>query len=107
MQQVRAYILTMPPAAKVPDGTVEASMPVRNKQPSVERVTDKLETPSLDDRSYRVIRLSNQLEVLLMRAQSQSLQRSVDGFTHIELAGIQFELAGLDSREIQNVVDDG
>lgn len=55
----------MPPAANVPDGT-EATMPVRNKQPSVERVTDKLETPSLDDRSYRVIRLSNQLEVLLV-----------------------------------------
>lgn len=56
----------MPPAATVPDGT-EATLPVRNKQPpSVEKVTDKLETPSLDDRSYRVIRLSNQLEVLLV-----------------------------------------
>jgi hypothetical protein len=32
----------------------------------VERVTDRLETPSLDDRSYRVIRLPNQLEVLLV-----------------------------------------
>lgn len=56
----------MPPAAKVPDGTLGDSLPARNKQPSVERVTDKLETPSLDDRSYRVIRLSNQLEVLLV-----------------------------------------
>jgi hypothetical protein len=32
----------------------------------VERLTDTLETPSLDDRSYRVIRLPNQLEVLLV-----------------------------------------
>lgn len=32
----------------------------------VERLTDRLETPSLDDRSYRVIRLPNQLEVLLV-----------------------------------------
>lgn len=32
----------------------------------VERVTDHLETPSLDDRGYRVVRLQNQLEVLLV-----------------------------------------
>ncbi|CAG8979190.1 hypothetical protein HYALB_00000326 [Hymenoscyphus albidus] len=32
----------------------------------VERLTDRLETPTLDDRSYRVIRLPNQLEVLLV-----------------------------------------
>lgn len=32
----------------------------------VERLTDRLETPSLDDRSYRVIKLPNQLEVLLV-----------------------------------------
>ncbi|KAI1004510.1 putative zinc protease [Podosphaera aphanis] len=30
------------------------------------RITDCLETPSLDDRSYRVIRLPNQLEILLV-----------------------------------------
>lgn len=32
----------------------------------VERVTDCLETPSLDNRTYRVIRLENRLEVLLV-----------------------------------------
>ena len=32
----------------------------------VERIADKLETPALDDRSYRVIRLPNQLEALLV-----------------------------------------
>ncbi|KAL5322523.1 hypothetical protein ACEPPN_010496 [Leptodophora sp. 'Broadleaf-Isolate-01'] len=32
----------------------------------VERLTDSLETPSLDNRSYRVVRLPNQLEVLLV-----------------------------------------
>ncbi|TAQ87722.1 hypothetical protein B7494_g3941 [Chlorociboria aeruginascens] len=35
----------------------------------VERLTDRLETPSLDDRSYRVIRLDSQLEVLLVHDQ--------------------------------------
>jgi len=37
-----------------------------NRHSSVERITDTLETPSLDDRSYRVIKLPNQLEVLLV-----------------------------------------
>lgn len=32
----------------------------------IERVTDKLEAPELDDRSYRVIRLPNKLEALLV-----------------------------------------
>ncbi len=32
----------------------------------VERLTESLETPSLDDRSYRVVKLPNQLEVLLV-----------------------------------------
>ena len=32
----------------------------------VERVTEKLETPALDDRSYRVIKLPNKLEALLV-----------------------------------------
>ncbi len=30
------------------------------------RLTDKLEAPALDDRSYRVVRLSNKLEALLV-----------------------------------------
>jgi insulysin len=33
---------------------------------SVELVTDCLETPSLDDRTYRVVRLPNKLEALLV-----------------------------------------
>ncbi|KFY13297.1 hypothetical protein V491_06446 [Pseudogymnoascus sp. VKM F-3775] len=38
-----------------------------HRQRPVERLTDKLETPSLDDRQYRVIKIaSNQLEVLLV-----------------------------------------
>lgn len=32
----------------------------------IERVTDQLEKPELDDRSYRVIRLPNKLEALLV-----------------------------------------
>ena len=32
----------------------------------IERVADKLEAPALDDRSYRVIRLQNKLEALLV-----------------------------------------
>jgi len=33
---------------------------------AIERVTNKLEAPALDDRSYRVIRLPNKLEALLV-----------------------------------------
>lgn len=32
----------------------------------IERLSDKLEAPLLDDRSYRVIRLPNKLEALLV-----------------------------------------
>ena len=32
----------------------------------IERVTDELDAPALDDRSYRVIRLPNKLEALLV-----------------------------------------
>lgn len=32
----------------------------------IERVAEKLEAPELDDRSYRVIRLPNKLEALLV-----------------------------------------
>lgn len=41
---------------------------IENPQPAkqVERLADRLEAPSLDDRTYRVIRLSNQLEALLV-----------------------------------------
>lgn len=38
----------------------------QQRQTQVERVTDQLETPSVDDRAYRVIRLPNQLEALLV-----------------------------------------
>jgi insulysin len=34
--------------------------------PPTERITDQLEKPALDDREYRVIRLPNQLEALLV-----------------------------------------
>lgn len=44
-----------------------AALPVREAvSRPVERVTDRLETPSLDDRRYRVVRLPNQLEALLV-----------------------------------------
>lgn len=33
---------------------------------TVQRITDQLEKPELDDRSYRVIRLANKLEALLV-----------------------------------------
>lgn len=35
-------------------------------KPPIERVTDKLEAPALDNRSYRVIRLPNKVEALLV-----------------------------------------
>ncbi|KAK8089998.1 peptidase M16 inactive domain-containing protein [Apiospora hydei] len=56
----------MAPSIPSQDAVVQ-DVPIRdrNQQP-VDRVTDQLETPSLDDRSYRVVRLANQLECLLV-----------------------------------------
>ena len=44
----------------------EASIRSFANMAPIERVTDKLEQPALDDRSYRVIRLPNKLETLLV-----------------------------------------
>lgn len=52
-----------------PKNPVAPGIPLRGQREHhrlVERLTDRLETPSLDDRSYRVIKLPNQLEVLLV-----------------------------------------
>jgi insulysin len=40
--------------------------PINNRAAQPERLTENLERPTLDDRSYRVIRLANQLEALLI-----------------------------------------
>lgn len=40
--------------------------PMRENTYGTELITDNLQTPSLDDRSYRVIKLANELEVLLV-----------------------------------------
>lgn len=56
-----------PPSSDPPASTAAAELPSRAAvSRPVERITDQLETPSLDDRGYRVIRLPNQLEVLLV-----------------------------------------
>jgi hypothetical protein len=42
-------------------------LPLTNRSvPSLERLTDEMETPALDDRKYRVVRLPNQLEALII-----------------------------------------
>lgn len=38
----------------------------QREAPPAERITDNMERPALDDRSYRVIKLPNQLEALLI-----------------------------------------
>lgn len=55
--------LTQPKSPIAPDSPLREQ---RVHHRLVERLTDRLETPSLDDRSYRVIKLPNQLEVLLV-----------------------------------------
>ncbi|KAF2816319.1 LuxS/MPP-like metallohydrolase [Mytilinidion resinicola] len=40
--------------------------PINNRTAQPERLTENLERPTLDDRSYRVIRLANHLEALLI-----------------------------------------
>ena len=46
-------------------GPVQTTMEIPSSPP-IQRLADRLETPELDDRSYRVIRLPNQLEALLV-----------------------------------------
>lgn len=60
------YISTMStPSLPQTPATLESPLREHRHKP-VERLTDDLETPSLDDRSYRVVKLPNQLEVLLV-----------------------------------------
>lgn len=49
----------------MPPTDVPASAP-RSTLPPATVLTDRLEKPSLDDRDYRVIKLPNELEVLLV-----------------------------------------
>lgn len=58
---------TAMPTVSQPQTPAALDSPLReHRHRPVERLTDRLETPSLDDRSYRVIKLPNQLEVLLV-----------------------------------------
>jgi insulysin len=51
-----------------PQTPATAESPLREHRHShVQTVKDLLETPSLDDRQYRVIKLENELEVLLVQ----------------------------------------
>jgi insulysin len=66
-----------------PESRADADPPVVGE---VEVVTDRLEKPSLDDRSYRVIRLPNQLEALIVHdpktdKASAALDVNVGSFT--------------------------
>lgn len=56
----------MSPISQPQTPTTANSPPCEHRDAPVERITDRLETPSLDDRLYRVIKLPNQLEVLLV-----------------------------------------
>jgi insulysin len=66
-----------------------------HRQRPVERLTDRLETPSLDTRDYRVIRLpQNQLEILLVHdadtdKASAAMDVNVGNFSDdIEMGGV-------------------
>jgi hypothetical protein len=50
---------------------------------------------------------AHQLQPLVMRAQREGLDRRRDRLAHVEVRGIDVDLAGLDFREIEDVVDDG
>lgn len=50
-----------------PQTPAASNGPLReHRNSAVQRLTESIETPSLDDRRYRVARLPNQLEVLLV-----------------------------------------
>jgi insulysin len=56
-----------------------SSRPMATVMDSVRRITDELEKPDLDDRSYRVIELPNKLEALLVHdAQTDKASASLN-----------------------------
>src|SRR6201996_6798641 len=56
-----------------------ATRPYATVMSQVKRITDDLEKPDLDDRSYRVIELSNKLEALLVHdAQTDKASASLN-----------------------------
>lgn len=64
----RTPLFAIPPPAMpahVP-APVKAEAQAPSRHSPVEILTDSLEKPSLDDREYRVIRLENELEALLV-----------------------------------------
>lgn len=60
------------------DKNAAREVPMRENRQStpVERITERMETSSLDDRSYRVIKLPNQLEVLLVHDPETDVSQS-------------------------------
>jgi insulysin len=76
----------------------------------VERLTDCLETPSLDNRRYRVVRLPNQLEVLLVHdAETDKASAAMDvnvgnfsdeedmsGMAHVRIIALESSGKGID-----------
>lgn len=65
--------------------------------PPIERITDRLEKPALDDREYRVIRLPNQLEALLIHdpdtdKASAALNVNVGNFSDDKIPGLAHAL---------------
>jgi hypothetical protein len=54
------------PTLSQPQKPAALDSPSEKYRDRLERLTENLETPSLDDRKYRVVRLSNQLEALLV-----------------------------------------
>ena len=54
-------------------------MPLHSRAPGVECLADRLEKPLLDNRTYRVIKLPNQLEALLIHdADTDKASASMD-----------------------------
>ncbi|KAL1964359.1 hypothetical protein VTN77DRAFT_7044 [Rasamsonia byssochlamydoides] len=59
-------LLPYPPSGRRLYSLAPNTSPLSSTMSGVERITDRLEKPELDDRSYRVIRLPNKLEALLV-----------------------------------------
>lgn len=60
-------LITSMASLSQPQTPAAPNSPMReHRHRPIERLTDRLETPSLDNREYRVVKLPNQLEVLLV-----------------------------------------
>ena len=90
---------------------LDHDLPRRGELDSIaEQVDEHLPQPghiAAHPRRNVIVHLVGDLQFLLRRLRRQEVQRVFDASAQVKRLALQFELAGLDLREVENVVDDG